>query len=98
MRFNLFDLRPHIFFQIAEGVEAFRFCWACACLCLQLFAQSLVLKTQHAAIGVVDNDERPRTQQVMRNDERTESVFRRDPTGVADNVRLARFEPANCST
>jgi len=58
-----------------------------------LRAQGVVLESCHAAIGVIDDDELPRAQQVVRNNERPQCIFCRDPTRVADNVRLASLQP-----
>ena len=53
-------------------------------------AQGFVLESRHAAIGVIDDDELLRAQQVVRNNERPQGI---DPTRVADNVGLASLQP-----
>ena len=69
-----------------------------SCFLLQLLAQGLVLEGQHTAIGVIDDDELLRAQQVVRNNERPQGIFCRDPTRVADNVRLASLQSTKLST
>ena len=65
MRLNPLHLNSYIFLQVIEGVEVYQLIRARAHLLLQMFAQSFVLEAQHAAIGVVDDDELLRAHQVM---------------------------------
>ena len=81
MRLDPFHLGSHIFLQVIESVEMCRLGGARASFFLESFAQSVVLEGQHAAIGVVDDDELLRAQQVMRNDERPQGIF-----GTRDRV------------
>jgi hypothetical protein len=99
MRLYPLHLRAHVFLQVIEGVEMRRLDGMRSRLLLQLFALSFVLEGQHTAIGVVDDNEPLRAQQVMRNDEPPQGIFGRDPTTrVADNVRLSPSPVQNCST
>jgi tRNA modification GTPase len=95
MRLDSFYLSSHILLQVIEGVEVYRLHRARARLFLQLVAQSFVLEGQHSAVGVVDDDELLRAQEVMRNDERPQRILCRDPACVTDNVCLARLESTN---
>ena len=57
------------------------------------FVEELVVgESDHAAIGVIDDDELLGAEQVMRDDQRAERVFGGDASGVADDVGVAGFE------
>src|ERR1039458_5290957 len=47
---------------------------------------------QQAAVGVVDDDELLRVEQVMRDNQRPQGIFGGDAAGVADHVRVSGMQ------
>ncbi len=93
------DLAADVVFQIFEGVKVdggnggragFRF--------EVIEEQIVVFEGQHAAIGVIDDDEFPGTEQVMGNDQGAEGVFGGDAAGIANDVSGAVCRPRISST
>ena len=65
--------------------------WSKGCgsiLILEPREQLVVLECQHPAVGVVDDHELPRAQQIMGDDERAQCVFRYDATGISNHVNV----------
>ena len=92
MRFDTVDLLAHVFFEVIEGVEVGGFAGHRAHLLGEFRAQLTFLHFQQPTIGVVDDDELLGVEQVMGDDERAQRVFGGDAAGVADHVRVARFQ------
>jgi hypothetical protein len=93
MRIDAGDLLADVGLEIREGVEMRGRNGCAAGFFLEGMQQVMIFEGQHAAIGVVDNDEFLGAEQMMGNDERAQSVFAGDATGVADDVGFADFEP-----
>jgi hypothetical protein len=53
----------------------------------------VVLKGEHAAIRVIDDDEFFRAQQMVGDDQRSQRVFTGDATGIAYDVGLQSSIP-----
>src|SRR5215210_7253849 len=60
---------------------------------LDLAAEVVVLEGEHAAVGVVDEDDLLGAEQPLRDRQRADLVVGDDPAGVADHVRVALAEP-----
>src|SRR3990172_8727498 len=86
------DLRADVFLQVAERVEA-DLRGVRAVLLRQGVLEVLVLERQHAAVRLADHEELLRSEELVRNDERTESVLRRDPSCVPDHMSVSLPEP-----
>src|SRR3990170_8771622 len=86
------DLRADVLLQVAERVEA-DLCGVRAVLLRQAVLDILVLERQHAAVRVADHEELLRSEELVRNNERTESVLRRDPSCIPDHVGVSLPEP-----
>src|SRR5579884_3627412 len=55
--------------------------------------QVLILEAEHAAVGVVDDDDLVRAEQLLGDDQRAERAEIGPPAGVADDVRVAIAQP-----
>ena len=89
MPFHLLDLVADISFQVSESMEV---SWSIGCrpsLLLQLGAQVLIFESQHPAVGMIDDDELLCAQQVMGNNQRTQSITGDKTTGIADDMGIA---------
>jgi hypothetical protein len=89
VRLDLRHLLADVFFQIIERVEMRRLGGDCAHFFGELRAQFVLLHLQQAAVGVVDDDELLRIEQVMGDDQRADGVLGGDASGVADHVGVA---------
>ena len=95
MRSYLLDLLAHVFFKVTESMEGSGCHGRRSCLLLKFRAQILVLKRQHAAVGVIDDDEFLRAEKLVRNDERAQGVLGDDPSGIANDVGIPSFQAQN---
>jgi hypothetical protein len=92
MIFDAGDLAADILLEVFERVEVRRRYGGDAALVLELVEELIVSEGDHAAIGVIDDDEFLCAQQVMRNDQGAQRVFGGDAAGVADDVGVTGFE------
>jgi hypothetical protein len=92
MIFDAGDLAADILLDVFEGVEVRRRDGGDPGLVLEFVEELLVGEGDHAAIGVIDDDEFLRAQQVMGNDQRAQGVFGGDAPGIANDVRVAGLE------
>ena len=65
MRFHFLDLLAHVLFEVSEGMEGDGGYGRGSGLLLESGAQFPVLECQHAAVGVVDDDEFLRAQKLV---------------------------------
>jgi thiol-disulfide isomerase/thioredoxin len=79
-------------FQIVEGMEVRGFGRGRSHLFGQPRLQFVFAHFQQAAVGVVDDDEFLRVEQVMGDDQRAQGVVGGDAAGVADHVRVAGMQ------
>jgi hypothetical protein len=86
------DLAANILLNVLEGVKVRWDYGGNASLLLELVEELIVGKSDHAAIGVIDDDKFLRAQQMMGNDQGTQRVFGGDAAGVANDVGVASFE------
>src|SRR6266852_9509736 len=89
---QLLQLVADIFLNVLERVEKGRSDGGGSGAILDAVAQIVLGGGHQSAIGVVDDHDFFRAQQVMRNDERAQGVIGDDAAGVADDVRVAGFE------
>jgi len=92
MRAELLQLVPDIFFNVLEGIEKRRRDSRSPCAILNSFPQILFGGEHQSAIGVIDDHELSSVEQVVRHDQRTQSIFGNDSAGVANDVRVAGFQ------
>ena len=85
------DRLAHAVGQVGEGSR--RPGRPCAGLSLQGGAQFVVGEGEHAAAGVVDEEDLLGAQQVLADRQGADRVLGDQAAGVADDVRLARGEP-----
>jgi len=69
MRSYLLDLLAHVVFKVTESMEGSGCHGRRSSLLLKFRAQVLILKRQHAAVGVIDDDEFLRAEKLVTNDE-----------------------------
>ena len=86
MRFHALHLETYVLFQVIEGVEVLGLVRAGSHLFSEARFQFIFADFEQAAIGVVDDDEFLRVEQMMGDDERAEGVVCGDAAGVADHV------------
>ena len=67
-------------------------CGLIAGLVLDLSAELVVGEREHAAVGVVDEDDLLGPEQALRDRQRADLVVGHDAAGVADHVRVALLE------
>jgi hypothetical protein len=87
MAVNPSDLLADVVFQIFEGVEVNG--GDSAGFLFEVSQEVTIIQVEHAAVGVIDDDDFPGAEQVMGNDQGAESVFGGDTTGVAYDVGIA---------
>jgi len=92
MIFDAGHLAAYVLLGVLEGVEVRWGYDRNAGLLFELVEELVVGKGEHAAIGVVDDDEFLSSEQVMRNDQGAQRVFGGDTAGVANDVGIAGFE------
>ena len=86
------DLAADILLNVLEGVKVRWGYGGNASLLLEFVEELIVSESNHAAIGVINDDEFLRAEQVMRNDQGAQRVFGGDSSGVANDVGVASFE------
>lgn len=93
MRSHRMHLLPNVGLQICKGVKPGWNRSSHSGAALQSFAQLVLLKRCHAAIGVVDDDEFLRTRQMVRDDQRSQDIVGHDAARISDDVGIAELEP-----
>jgi hypothetical protein len=88
MRFYFSHLLPHVRFEIIEGVKVSRIAGDGAHLACQVRPEFVFLHPKQTAIGVVDNDELLRVEQVMRNNQGAQRIVGGYAASIADHVRV----------
>jgi len=86
------QLVADIFFDVLEGVEEGRSKSGGSCAILDSGAQVLFGGEHQSAIGVIDDHDFLGAQEIVRYDQGAQGVFRHDTAGVADDVRVSRFQ------
>src|SRR5260370_37874648 len=89
MRLHPIHLLRVVLFQFTESVKTRRRTSSRTHLRGQLLLEFVFPHFQQAAIRVVDDDEFLRVEQVMRNNQRAQSVVGRNPARIADHVRVS---------
>ena len=92
MRFHALNLLAQVRFEIVESVEMGRLAGDSAHLIGQVRPEFILLHFQQSAIGVVDDDELLRIEEVMRNDQRAQRILGGDAAGIANHVRVPRLQ------
>ncbi len=92
MRLHLPHLLAHIRLQIIEGVEMRRLAGNGSHLLRQLRPQFVLFHLEQPAVGVIDDDEFLRVKQMMRDQQRSDRIVRRNPPRIADHVCIARTQ------
>jgi len=92
MRFHTLHLQADVGFEVIEAIEVRRFGGGGSHLFRQARLQFVFPHLQQAAVGVVDDDELLGVEQVMRDDQRAQSVVGSDAAGVANHVRVAGMQ------
>jgi len=92
MRLHFAHLLAHILFQVIEGIEVGGLAGNRPHLVRELRTQLVFIYLQQTAIGVIDDDELLRVEQVMRHDQRADGIVGSDAAGVADHVRVSGTE------
>ena len=92
MRLHTFHLQADVGFEVIEAMEELRFVGGSSHLFRQARLQFVFAHFQQAAVGVVDDDELLGVEQVMRDDQRAQSVVGSDAAGVANHVRVAGMQ------
>lgn len=93
MRLDGSHLLPDIFFEIVKGIKVRGRVGLRSHLFDEAFFQIIFANFQEAAIGVIDDDEFLRIEQVMRDDQRADRIVGGNASGVADHVRVAGTKP-----
>ena len=88
VRLHTLHLQADVCFQVVEGVEMRGFVCGGSHLLGQASFEFVFAHLQQAAVGVVDDDELLRVEQVMRDDQRAQGVVGGDAAGIADHVRV----------
>ena len=78
--------------HVREGVEVVRRKHGGPADALQLVAKFVVSESEHATVGVVDEDELLGAELVMGDDERAQRVFGDDAAGIADDMGVADIQ------
>jgi hypothetical protein len=86
------DLAADVAFEIDEGMEVIGRDGGETGLLFQSIEELVVGESDHAAIGVIDDDELLGAEQVMGDDQGAEGVFGGNASGVADDVGVAGLE------
>ena len=89
---QLLELVTDVFFDVLEGVEEGRSDGGGSGAVLDLRAQILFGRVHQAAIGVVDDHDFLGAQQVMRDHQGAQGIVGDDAAGIADDVRITRFQ------
>src|SRR5712692_1932307 len=89
---ELLQLVADIFFDVLEGVEEGGSNSGGSGAILDSGAQVLFGGEHQSAIGVIDDHDFLGAQEVVRYDQGAQGVFRHDAAGIADDVRVSRFQ------
>jgi len=92
VRLHALHLLTDVCFQIIESMEVRRFVRRCPHLFRKPRFQFVLAHLQKSAVGVVDDDELLRVEQVMGDDQGAQGVVGSDAAGVADHVRVAGMQ------
>ena len=92
MRFHALHLKADVRFEIIERMEMRRLTRDNSHLLREFCPQFVLLHFQQAAVGVVDDDELLRVEQMMRNDQRAQGIFGGDASGITDHVRVSGMQ------
>ena len=87
------QLVPDIFFNILKGVKKRGSNSGRPGAMLDSVAQVLLAGVHQSAIGVIDNHDFLSAKQIVRYDQRPQTIFRNDAAGVADDVRVSGSQP-----
>src|ERR1700730_880787 len=85
------DRLAHALFEVREGLEPER--RADAGVLLDLGADLVVLERQHAAVGVMDEDDLLGAQQPLRDRPRPDRIGGGDAAGIAEDMGIPFLEP-----
>ncbi len=86
------QLVPYVFFNVLEGVEERRRNRGGSGAVLDSCPQVLLAGVHQAAVGVVDDHDLFRAQQVMRYHQRAQAVVGHDAAGIADNMGISGLQ------
>src|SRR5579872_1102828 len=89
MRLDGSHLLPDIFFEVVKRIKARGRIGLRSHLFDEAILEFVFANSQEAAIGVIDDDELLRIEQVMRDYQRADRVFCSNASCVADHVRVA---------
>ena len=93
MRAQLLELVLYIFFDILERIEERWSDSGRSGAVLDSSAQILLAGEHQSAIGVIDDHNFLGAQQVVRDHQRAQSVFRNDASGIANDVSVSGAQP-----
>src|SRR5712664_467989 len=97
MRMKFLQLVADIFFDVLEGIEKSRCNRGCSGTILDSGTQILFGGLHQSAIGVIDDHELFRAEQMMRHDQGTQGVVRYDAAGVSDDVGVSLLQSQSAS-
>jgi hypothetical protein len=93
MRLYPAHLLPDVLLQIVKGMEMHGRTGGRPHLLRQLLLEFVFPHSQQTAVGVVDDDELLRVEQVERNNQRADRVVSRNSAGVTNHVRVSGMQP-----
>ena len=93
VRLELADLLAHVLLHVLKGMEVNGRVGPCACLRLDGGVQLFFAGLHQAAVGVIDDHELFRAQQVMGHQDRAKCIIGHDAARIPDHVHVARLEP-----
>jgi hypothetical protein len=93
VRLHALNLLAQVRLKIVESIEMGRLAGNGTRLLGQARPEFVLLHFQQSAVGVVDDDELLRVQQVMRNNQRAQRVIGGNSAGIANHVRVPRLQP-----
>ena len=94
---QLLQLVADIFFDVLEGVEKRGSNSGRPGASLDSGAQVLLAGAHQSAIGVIDNHDFLSAEQIVRYDQRPQTVLRNDASGIADDVRVSGVQPQSAN-
>src|SRR5260370_25035995 len=97
MATEFLQLVAHVFFDVLEGVEEGRGDGFSSGTILDSRPQILFGGLHQSAIGVINDHELLRAEQMMRHDQGPQGVVRYDSTGVSDDVGVSLFQSESAS-
>jgi hypothetical protein len=89
MRFHALNLPTDVFFEVIESIEMGRLAGNRSRLLGQLRTEFVLFHLQQAAVGVVDDNELLRVEQMVRNNQRADGIVCSYAAGIADHVGIA---------